>query len=291
MWHFISEHISEVTGTLFLCTHIQRVSGGDTHDAYIIHDEHTRYFVKTRAYDDTQQLHLEAEGLDEINAANTLLTPRVICWGLTKNEHPQQEYLVLSHIRFIAPKPDDFARLGAQLAAMHSLNKYTQYGWLHDNYIGASIQTNGRSANWSEFFAEQRIASMLERLAIQGHQFTTSTPVVQLCKDVLSSHCPHPALVHGDLWHGNIGFCHKGPVIFDPAIYIGDGETDLAMAELFGGFPSSFFEGYAGHTPIDKNYAKRKLFYQFYHILNHTLLFGAHYQQQADMLLQKINAL
>lgn len=95
----------------------ERVSGGDTHESYIIKDATHRYFVKTRRYDDTQQLSHEAEGLNALANTQTIATPRVICHGITANETPNMEYLVLSHIRFIEPNADNYFTLGEQLAA------------------------------------------------------------------------------------------------------------------------------------------------------------------------------
>jgi fructosamine-3-kinase len=291
MWHFISEHISETTNTFFSCQRAEPVSGGDTHESYIIKDTTRRYFVKTRQYDDTQQLSHESEGLNALSDSEVVLVPSVICHGITKDSSPNIEYLVLSHIRFVEPSLDDYFTLGQHLASLHSLNAYTSYGWPHDNYIGANVQTNGRTASWADFFAEKRIGSMLERLASTGawqHTDGDIDSIVELSRNLLSLHQPHPSLLHGDLWAGNAGFCKKGPVLFDPAVYVGDGETDLAMAELFGGFPTPFFEGYQSTSPIEKNYSQRKPIYQLYHILNHGLLFGAHYITQAKQIVSDI---
>ncbi|GFD89113.1 hypothetical protein KUL152_13390 [Tenacibaculum sp. KUL152] len=291
MWHFISEHISEQTDTFFSCQRADPVSGGDTHVSYIIKDSTRRYFVKTRIYDDTQQLSHEAEGLQAISDTQTVITPKVICHGITKDSSPNMEYLVLSHVRFVEPTQDDYFLLGQQLASLHQVNAYTSYGWPHDNYIGANVQTNGRIASWADFYAEKRIGSMLERLASTGAWQKNDgdiDDIVILTRNLLSLHQPHPALLHGDLWAGNAGFSKKGPVLFDPAVYVGDSETDLAMAELFGGFPSAFFDGYKTTSSIEKNYEQRKPIYQLYHILNHGLLFGAHYIAQAKQTISEI---
>ncbi|MCB4436442.1 fructosamine kinase family protein [Alteromonas sp. McT4-15] len=291
MWHFISEHISEQTDTFFSCQRADPVSGGDTHASYIIKDSTRRYFVKTRIYDDTQQLSHEAEGLQAISDTQTVITPAVICHGITKDSSPNMEYLVLSHVRFVEPTQDDYFLLGQQLASLHQVNAYTSYGWPHDNYIGANVQTNGRIASWADFYAEKRIGSMLERLASTGAWHKNDGDIdniVSLTRNLLSLHQPHPALLHGDLWAGNAGFSKKGPVLFDPAVYVGDSETDLAMAELFGGFPSAFFDGYKTISSIEKNYEQRKPIYQLYHILNHGLLFGAHYIAQAKQTISEI---
>ena len=294
MWHFISEHISDQTGQFFSCQRKETISGGDTHESYVIKDTTRRYFVKTRQYDDTQQLSHEAEGLKAIEDTQTINVPKVICHGITPTGEPRIEYLVLSCIRFVEPTQADYTLLGQQLAALHNINAYTSYGWPHDNYIGANVQTNGRMASWADFFAEKRIGSMLERLALCGQWRNDDgniDDIVTLCRHVLSLHQPHASLLHGDLWAGNAGFCKKGPVLFDPAIYVGDRETDLAMAELFGGFPSAFFDGYQETSPIEKNYAQRKPIYQLYHILNHGLLFGAHYIAQAKQIISTITPL
>ena len=291
MWHFISEHISDTTNTLFICQRADPVSGGDTHESFIIRDSQKRYFVKTRLYDDTQQLSLEAEGLQAIIDTKTVMAPSVICHGITRNESPNTEYLVLSHIRFKEPTTNDYFTLGEQLAALHASGEHTSYGWPHDNYIGANVQTNGRLASWADFFAEKRIGSMLERLSAQGQWHKSDGDIdhiIMLTRQMLSLHQPAPSLLHGDLWAGNAGFNSKGPILFDPAVYIGDRETDLAMAELFGGFPNTFFEGYQSAYPIDKNYVQRKPIYQLYHILNHGLLFGAHYIAQAKAIIDDI---
>ena len=291
MWHFISEHISEATGQFFNCQRADSVTGGQTHACFIIRDESHRYFVKTRRYDDTQQLFHEAEGLKALSQTKAILVPKVICHGVTKNEAPNMEYLVLCYCRFITPDLNSYFVLGEQLAQLHRLNEYTSYGWPHDNFIGLSVQTNGRAASWADFFAEKRIGSMLERLIASNAWHKSdgnADEIVEYARNALSLHQPHPSLLHGDLWKGNVGFTKKGPVIYDPAVYVGDAETDLAMAELFGGFPDAFFQGYNNVSPIEKNYNQRKPIYQLYHILNHGLLFGAHYIVQAKDIINDI---
>ena len=80
------------------------------------------------------------------------------------------------------------------------------------------------------------------------------------------------------------------PVIFDPACYFGDRETDLAMTELFGGFTSSFYDAYHAAAPLDAGYPARRDLYQLYHVLNHLNLFGGGYLRRAEELLQRVQA-
>ena len=77
------------------------------------------------------------------------------------------------------------------------------------------------------------------------------------------------------------------PIVFDPACYYGDRETDIAMTELFAGFRQDFYDAYNSANPIDKGYVERKSVYNLYHILNHFNIFGVSYEQQASDLIQK----
>jgi len=104
-----------------------------------------------------------------------------------------------------------------------------------------------------------------------------------------AGYAPQPSLLHGDLWKGNRAFTADGvPTIFDPAIYFGDRECDVAMTELFGGYPASFYAAYHAEWPLDAGYARRRDLYNLYHILNHTNLFGGGYVRQAEQVMQKL---
>ena len=117
-----------------------------------------------------------------------------------------------------------------------------------------------------------------ERLAAALHQ-------------LLSGWAPAASLLHGDLWDGNAGFLADGtPVLFDPATYFGDRETDLAMTELFGGFPPIFYSAYTKVAPLDRGYAVRKALYNLYHVLNHANLFGGGYAAQAERMMERLLA-
>ena len=100
---------------------------------------------------------------------------------------------------------------------------------------------------------------------------------------------PIASLLHGDLWNGNYGFDPMGhPILFDPAVYYGDRETDLAMTELFGGFSTTFYAAYCEAYPLDPGYKIRKTLYNLYHILNHLNLFGRSYLHQAEHMTEKL---
>ena len=103
------------------------------------------------------------------------------------------------------------------------------------------------------------------------------------------SYTPVASLLHGDLWSGNFAFDDQGtPVIFDPATYYGDREADIAMTELFGGFPGDFYQAYNEVYPLDAGYTTRKTLYNLYHIINHLNMFGGAYLGQAQRMIERL---
>jgi fructosamine-3-kinase len=181
----------------------------------------------------------------------------------------EMEHLVLG------AKPD-WPAMGRMLAALHR-NTSERYGWDTDNWIGLAPQVNGWSDDWTDFFWEKRLTPQLRRAGISIDEKKT--------KQILEGHRPQASLLHGDLWSGNAGFTPDGPVIFDPAVYYGDREADLAMTELFGGFPTEFYSSYRKELPLAAGYERRKHLYNLYHLLNHLNLFGGGYRAQVDRTL------
>jgi fructosamine-3-kinase len=174
----------------------------------------------------------------------------------------------------------DYAALARMLARTHR-QRGPRYGWHRDNYIGLGAQANGWCEDWAQFWTERRMAPQIERARQNG--FVIEMPPVV---PVLAGHLPEAALLHGDLWRGNAAFADGAPVIFDPAVYYGDRECDLAMTELFGGFPPEFYAAYEAAYPLAPGYAKRKTLYNLYHLLNHLNLFGAGYLGQVQAALR-----
>jgi fructosamine-3-kinase len=167
------------------------------------------------------------------------------------------------------------------LAALHR-NTNDHFGWATDNWIGLSPQQNGWSSDWAEFFLEKRLTPQAARAGL-----LKDLPDV---RKILKHHKPIPSLLHGDLWSGNAGFTKDGPVIYDPAVYYGDREADLAMTELFGGFPKQFYASYEKDLPIDAGYETRKHVYNLYHLLNHLNIFGGGYITQIQSTIRLLAA-
>lgn len=285
MWHFISDKISETIQSDFVCDDIRPVAGGDTHEAFRISDGRKRFFVKINNLDAEINFHSEALGLMQLAKNTCVRLPKYICDGCAEDK----SYLVLQHINFKDGNDAQWQVFGSNLAQLHRQNSHELYGCKFNNYIGHTPQLNTMCNTWSDFFAENRIGHMLHLLANQGIRFVDIDAAVDHIKVWLKDHTPLSSMLHGDLWRGNIGFFKEQGVIFDPAFYYGDRETDIAMTELFGRLPSQFYEAYNNSWPLDEGYKERKPLYQLYHILNHALMFGGHYMQSARDTLQKIS--
>lgn len=177
-----------------------------------------------------------------------------------------------------------------QLAALHA-QPQPYFGWHRDNWIGATPQLNERSDDWIEFWRDRRMGFQLDLAARNGYTRTIQRHGDKLrlyVAGLFAGFRPCPSLLHGDLWSGNIGCVGGEPVIFDPAVYYGDREADLAMTELFGGFPAEFYAAYREALPLDSGYAQRRTLYNLYHVLNHLNLFGGGYLAQAERMMVQL---
>ncbi len=278
--------ISQATGGAFRCTSCVAATGGCIHRSFIIQGASERYFVKTNDRKVLDAFEAEADGLAALAQAG-IRVPHAICRG----ETGAQAFLVLEYLELRSG--GEGALLGRALALLHA-SRGAAHGWHRDNYIGATVQRNRPHPSWAAFFREQRIRPQLELAAKNGHR-RLERPGEKLCARIealLSAHQPQPSLLHGDLWSGNAAWLADGtPVLFDPAVYYGDAEADLAMTELFAGFPASFYAAYREVRPVESGYAVRKDLYNLYHVLNHVNLFGGSYTAQARSLMERLLAL
>ena len=203
----------------------------------------------------------------------------------------RHSYLVLEHLDLVAGTPQDFARMGRALAQLHRAGA-ENFGLERDNFIGATPQANRQSALWPAFFRDQRLRPQLRQAAagpVAGAWLDGALRIADSIDSFFPGYQPRPALLHGDLWRGNAGFLKDGtPVIYDPAVYFGDREADLAMSEMFGGFAPEFAAAYRDAWPLDPGYAVRRDLYNLYHMLNHVNLFGAGYVPQAHGLITRL---
>jgi fructosamine-3-kinase len=292
----IAEQISALTAQSFTIQTQQSVSGGCINQAVKVADQQRSFFVKTNqtpvsdAQRSSQLAMFEAEydALKAIHTSQTLSVPQPLCCG-TVSGHA---YIVMEWLNLAGNGSDSaWQRMGQQLAAMHQAVSAEGFGWHRDNTIGATPQQNGWLDNWVEFWRDRRLGPQFELAHDRGARFPGRDELMSAIPRLLQGHHPQPALLHGDLWSGNAAITEAGePVILDPATYYGDPETDLAMSELFGRFPSAFYRAYEAATPIKEGYQRRRVLYNLYHILNHFNLFGGSYERQANQMIAQVLA-
>lgn len=285
MWTEISQHIAYSTQKEFFVNSRRSVSGGCINQGYALSDGDRTYFVKLNQATSVAMFEAEALGLEQMLATATIRVPKPICWGTAT----RSAYLVLEWLELGQGETKLWQEMGRQLAAMHQWDGKNKFGWQINNTIGSTPQINTWTTDWTEFFAKHRLGYQFQLAKRRGGQFPQAERLLTAIPQLLAEHQPQPSLVHGDLWGGNAAFSNAGePVIFDPAIYFGDREVDIAMTELFGGFPNAFYRGYNEVFPLDTGYQKRKTLYNLYHILNHFNLFGGSYAAQANQIISQI---
>lgn len=285
--HAITQAIADATGTAFTPRTQRSVSGGCINQSYLLADGERRFFVKLNDAKRLPMFEAEAAGLQEILASNTVRVPQPLCHGITND----QAYLVMEYLDLRAH--GDAAALGHQLAQMHRPQQ-AYFGGPRNNTLGSTPQPNTQMATWVSFWRDKRLGYQLHLAAQNGYGGKLQTQGEKLLAGLdafFTDYQPQASLLHGDLWGGNHGYLADGtPVIFDPAVYYGDRETDLAMTELFGGFAPAFYAAYRETWPVDAGYAERKTLYNLYHILNHANLFGGGYAAQALQMMNLLNA-
>jgi fructosamine-3-kinase len=280
----IAEAIAEATGAAFTPSECQPQGGGCINEAWLVRDGEDRYFVKLNAADGLAMFETEAAALKELAATETLQVPRPITYGSASD----RSYLALEALAFGSPKAGSWEAMGRQLARLHR-STARSFGWHRDNVIGSTPQHNDWFDDWAAFFRERRLRPQFELAQKKGFRFAESDALLGQVEALLADHTPEPSLLHGDLWSGNASFLDDGtPVIYDPASYYGDRETDLAFSEFFGGFPASFYSAYEEEWPLPPGYEQRKVLYNLYHVLNHANLFGGAYAGQAERMIAQL---
>ena len=286
----ISAAITSATQTRFSLGTAAHIGGGDINQAYRIegHDGR-RFFLKLNQVGQGAMFEAEAEGLAELASAQAIRVPDVICYGETANH----SYLVIEYIALGGITGRTGKQMGQQLAALHqTCSDNRQYGWHRDNTIGLTPQQNPWTPVWVDFLRQHRLGFQLDLAAQRGagqQLINKGRSLLDGLDYFFDAYQPEPALLHGDLWAGNAACDEAGmPVIYDPAVYFGDRETDIAMTELFGGFSNEFYIAYAQKWPLDAGYTQRRDLYKLYHILNHFNMFGGGYISQAENIIERL---
>ena len=254
----------------------QAIGGGCIHSSFAWGP----YFIKTNEISQEENFAAEAAGLRAIAETGSIRVPAVLLQG-TEGE---TAFLVLERLELVSSGDD--AALGERLAALHA-HESDAFGFGSDNFIGSTPQPNPRTSSWAAFFGEHRIGHLLRLLSSKGIRYPQSDRFLERLPEILPAK-PPASLVHGDLWGGNKAFLRDAtPVLFDPAAHYADPECDLAMTGLFGGFSRRFYDAYRSIRPAAGNEHELHEIYRLYHLLNHALLFGGGYVDQAGAIIRR----
>ena len=266
----------------------QSVSGGSINRAAkITLSDGTSCFLKWNSSADPQMFAVEEKGLALLRSADTALRiPNVLITGKTKSG---TGFLLQEFINEGRSQPSSAQDFGKALAALHQHHE-EQYGLDHDNYIGKLPQSNTWHNNWIDFFVEERMQPQLKMATDSGKLGPNAVTHFESMYQQLPDLFPDepPSLLHGDLWSGNYFFDESGtPTIYDPAVYYGHREIELAFTHLFGGFPGSFYSAYEEAYSLPSGFLQRKDIYNLYPLLVHTNLFGGSYARQVKGIIKR----
>ncbi|HEX4857458.1 MAG TPA: fructosamine kinase family protein [Usitatibacteraceae bacterium] len=292
--HDIARAVEVESGAPFRAETVTPIAGGSRWQTLKMenarHGKPGAVFVKLGEAAHDAVFIAECDGLAALaHAASGLRIPRPILRGCDD----EAAWLVLEWIELSPLSASAAARAGEAFADLHR-SVGSEFGWPRDNFIGASVQVNTPSKDWVEFFQHRRLLAQLHLAAQNRYPAKMIDRGERLVADLpalFRGYEPAASLLHGDPWAGNVAMDAEGrPVAFDPAVYRGDREADVAMCELFGGYPPEFFAAYRNAWALDAGYAVRKHLYNLYHILNHANLFAGSYVARAGEMIEQLLA-
>ncbi|MBO4267576.1 MAG: fructosamine kinase family protein [Lachnospiraceae bacterium] len=270
-----------------------RFGAGDINSTYkLTLSSGDHVLIKTNSAKNADFFDAEEAGLAAIAATGTIATPHLYAKGVDRQNGIS--FLMMDLIETGRAGNDAMERMGRQFADMHladaaSFSGGGRYGFLRDDYIGASVQANTPKDNWIDFFRECRLEVQFKMAshAFSGENIRDMQSVLDRLDDLLTEPSK-PSLLHGDMWGGNHLIDKDGrPVLIDPAAYVGHPEADIAMTQMFSPVPQAFYAGYYEKIPKEYGYEDRRDLYNLYHVLNHYNLFGGGYLASAVRIISR----
>ena len=262
------------------------IAGGSINQCFKVYGNGATFFVKYNEYTAFPgMIESERKSLDVLASCSAINIPEVLHLGYADTS----VFLIEAFIETVKATPDFSRQLGTQLAKLHRFSM-PWFGFTEDNYIGTLPQSNKQCDNWAEFFITQRIEKQLSILpASLGIESGFIKRISHVLNKIESYFPTEPAaLLHGDLWSGNV-LCgqNQAPFLIDPATYFGHREMDIAMMHLFGGFEKAAFVAYNEEFPLEKKWEERIDLCNLYPLLVHVNLFGGSYLSQIHAILNK----
>lgn len=292
--------LEEVISTLFgenqRIVNRHPMYGGDINEAYRLSlSDGSAVFIKCNTLKNLPFFEAESKGLTALQKTGTIGVPKVL--GIGADREQGISFLLMVYLEAAQKVRGYWEVFGRELAKLHradchefaAAERNLLFGFRTDNYIGASLQINTPKESWITFFRECRLLPQFKMA--EGYFDSNMRRQCTKLLDHLDSYLTEPefpSLIHGDLWSGNSVCGPDGKAwILDPAAYVGHFEAELAMTELFGGYPDSFYGAYREMNPIDSGYQDRRDLYNLYHLLNHLNLFGGSYLNSVQRILKK----
>ncbi|MEZ3507223.1 MAG: fructosamine kinase family protein [Lachnospiraceae bacterium] len=272
----------------------RRISGGDSNEAYGLTLTGGKYiFMKCNTKENLPFFTAEAAGLHAIARTEAIGTPRILGVG-TDGGRGGFSFLLLEFISGKSRGKRYWEEFAGQLAGLHraetdGLAAGGKYGFESDNYIGRRRQVNTGYGSWIGFFRDCRLAPQF-RDADRYFDREDRKKILRLLDhlDEILVEPQKPSLLHGDLWAGNVITGNDGRAwLIDPAVSVGHAEADIAMTELFGGFPPVFYDAYKAAAPMQPGYERRRDVYNLYHLLNHLNMFGRTYLPEVKYVVER----
>lgn len=264
---------------------IIRLSGGSINDAYRVETMQACFFLKTNSASTFPQMFVaEKRGLELLSSSGFIVPKPLIVTQIMS-----QQILILEWIEKGVPKAGFWDEFGRNLADMHSISN-ERFGLDHQNYIGSLPQHNSEHETWVDFYREERLIPQMKMAEQSGRLTLRMKSGFEHLFQKLETIFPteNPSLLHGDLWSGNLMVAANGsPSIYDPAVYFGHREMDLAMMALFGGFGEKWLHAYNETYPLENGWRERVPVGQLYPLMVHVNLFGGGYGNDVESILQR----
>ncbi|XP_072163770.1 ketosamine-3-kinase-like isoform X1 [Diadema setosum] len=292
--------------------------GGCISDGQSYDTDKGKYFVKVNGRGEARRMFDgEQASLEAILATNTVRCPKPV--AVLDNPTGTGAIFIMEHLD-IGGLNRHSATLGEQLARMHLHNGklrakakqdegrvestgdgegdsegtasyISQFGFHSTTCCGYLPQENSWTDDWVSFYAQQRLKFQLDLIEKDSGdrearelwpRLERKIPEFFHGLDIV------PALLHGDLWGGNVGQLEDCPVIFDAASFYGHHEFDLSIAGMFGGFSKAFYSSYHRIIPKAPGFDQRHELYKLFHYINHWNHFGSGYRGSSLSIMRSL---